>query len=100
MSQATVGGLFSPYITEDVSRRFAAVAVEHIEISRADMRLRADVRFDHFEPYESVRALELALQEGLQLRHVELVPHYPSDTLSDDCFPTLVRCRRGFDPRY
>ncbi len=91
MSQPTVDVLFSPYITDlSLRQRFGSVTVEHIEISRADARLRAHLRLDVFETYESIHALELAIAQGLQLRSVELIPHYPSHTLSTACFPTLV----------
>ena len=91
MSQATVEYLFSRYIADAaVWQPLASVPVEQIEVSRADARLRAHLQLDRFEPYDTIHALEEAVASGLQLRSAELIPHYPSETLSAACFPTLV----------
>ncbi len=91
MSQPTVELLFSPYIG-DVSllSLFAADEVEHVELNRTEFRMRLFLRLNRFESYESVFALEEALKQGLQLKSVEVIPHYPPETLSVDCFPSLV----------
>ncbi len=91
MSHATIGAVFAPYIADKtLLERFSHVTVEHIEVCKADLRLKAQVSFEKFVPYEDIGALEQALVEGLQLHSAELLPRYPADLLSTDCFPTLV----------
>ncbi|MBO5928453.1 MAG: PHP domain-containing protein, partial [Clostridia bacterium] len=91
MSKADVKTLFSPYITDTaLLERFSSAQVESIEVNRKEAFLRSRLRLGAFMPFEDITLLEKAIQVGLCLNTVELLPIYPADSLTPACFPTIV----------
>ncbi len=92
MNQTDVTQLFSTYITDtSLLEQFVGATVESLEINRRDSLLRAHIRMAAFRPFETVTALETAIQKALCLNTVEVLPRYPEDSLSVDCFDTVVK---------
>ncbi|MBR5540583.1 MAG: PHP domain-containing protein, partial [Clostridia bacterium] len=95
MSQTDVQQVFSAYITDrELLEQFAGATVESLEVNRRDSFLRAHIRMTTFRPFETVVLLEKALQQALCLNTVEILPRYPKESLSVDCFSTVIEFLR------
>ena len=95
MSQTEVQQVFSAYITDgQLLSQFAGATVESLEVNRRDSFLRTRIRMKTFLPFETVSLLEQALQKGLCLNSVEVLPQYPENSLSVDCFSTVIEFLR------
>ncbi len=95
MSQTEVQQVFSAYITDgQLLSQFAGATVESLEVNRRDSFLRTRICMKTFLPFETVSLLEKALQKGLCLNNVEVLPRYPENSLSVDCFSTVIEFLR------
>ncbi len=95
MSQTEVQQVFSAYITDgELLSQFSGATVESLEVNRRDSFLRTRIRMTTFLPFETVALLEQALQKGLRLNSVEVLPQYPENSLSVDCFSTVIEFLR------
>ena len=95
MSQTALSQVFSAYILdEELLRQFDGATVESLEVNRRDSFLRAHIRMTAFRPFETIVSLERALQQGLCLNAVEVLPRYPEDSLSVECFSTVMEFLR------
>lgn len=56
--------------------------------------MKAEIRFPRFVNHETVFAAEGALAAALSLRHAEILPRYPGESLCETCFPSLVEFLR------
>ncbi len=91
MNQTDFEALFSPYIAGvTLPDALARAEVTDIQINRAERYLRVRVALECFLPYEELAPLEPLLAVGLGLNTAELLPRYPSETLHERCFPTVV----------
>ncbi len=92
MNQTDVKQIFSAYITDAaLLASFEGATVESLEINRRDSFLRAHIRMAAFRPFETIAQLETAIQTALCLNTVEVLPCYPEDSLTVDCFDTVVK---------
>ena len=91
MGNPTFAQVFGPYIADEAVRApLLEGAVEHIEINRQNACLTATLRLPGFVSFEAIERAEQAIANALSLERAELTPRYPSESLEDGCFPTLL----------
>ncbi|MBR2405976.1 MAG: PolC-type DNA polymerase III [Clostridia bacterium] len=91
MSCPKIEDLFLPYIKNtDLLDCVASATVLNMQVNRADRFLRIRLQLDTFIPYEKLERLEKELAFSLNLHAAELMPLYPFETLTEECFPTVV----------
>lgn len=87
--------VFGPYIAQGGWRAaFADAEVESIDLNKSGRWMKAEIRFPRFVNHETVFAAEGALAAALSLRHAEILPRYPGESLCETCFPSLVEFLR------
>ena len=94
MSKATFQNVFGQYIQNGpVLARCASSRVEHMTVDQANGCLKVILAFPEFVEMDTLSQAESAISQVLPLA-VSLQPKYPSESLCDACFPTLIALLR------
>lgn len=94
MSKTTFQDIFGPYIKSgQVLADCASADVRHMDIDKSNASLCAELAFVSFVDFRALKAAEEAVSKGLSIA-VRFDPVYPSETLCDGCFPTLIELLR------
>ena len=86
--------VFNPYIDEAIRGVLGDGQVEKVGVDRAANTMQVDVRFSSFVPFDILLEAEQQVAAGLQLKSVSILPHFPPETLREDCFDTIVALLR------
>ena len=95
MSKPKFETVFGAYVKDaKIGELFASSEVENIELNKNSSWLTIRLLLDRFVEIDALLAAEASISAALSLSTVELLPQYPTESLSEACFPTIVALLR------
>ena len=95
MSNPTFEQVFGSLLRDKTAlEALSGARVCGMDLHKSDGWLTVRLSLDRFVEFAAVASAEKAVAAALSLRTAEFLPAYPADSLTEDCFPTVVEFLR------